>query len=92
MVWEWRLLRCFEDFSETFQQKGWETGPRYGEIPSLVAWNGDYCILFDSWDDVTGECWFELRDRDRRLATLVNEIPTPAQAAELLVGPRLLAR
>ena len=92
MVWEWRLLRCFEDFAEGFAAKGWETGPRYGEIPSLVAWNGDYCILFDSWNEVTGECWFELRDRDRRLTTLVNEIPAPDQAPKLLAGSSLLAR
>ena len=84
MVWEWRLLRCFDDFDEDFREKGWETGPRYGEIPSLVAWNGDYCLLFDRWEETTGECWFELRDRDRRMTTLVKEIPTPDQAPELL--------
>ena len=92
MVWEWRLMRCFDDFEEDFEEKGWETGPRYGEIPSLVAWNGDYCILFDSWDAVTGECWFELRDRERWLMKLVNEIPTPDQASELLADNSLLAR
>ncbi len=92
MVWEWRLLRCFDEFTEDFERKGWNTEPRYGDMPSLVAWNGDYCIVFDSWDDVTGECWFELRDRDRRLTTLVNEIPTPEQAAEILPKNSLLAR
>lgn len=90
MVWEWRMLRCFDDFAEVFEQKGWETGPRYGEIPALVAWNGDYCILFDSWDDVTGDCWFEVRDRYRRLTTLVNEVPTPDQASDMLMGQSLL--
>ena len=92
MVWEWRLRRCFEDFGEIFQAKGWETGPRYGEMPSLLAWTGDYCVLFSSWDDITGECWFEVCDRDRRQATLVNEIPTPKQASELLSERNLLAR
>ncbi len=92
MVWEWRLRRCFEDFAEVFQAKGWETGPRYGEMPALVGWTGDYCVLFSSWDDITGECWFEVCDRDRRQVTLVNEIPTPSQAAELLSGYSLLAR
>ncbi|CAN5888968.1 hypothetical protein BH23ACT11_BH23ACT11_16210 [soil metagenome] len=92
MAWEWRLLRCFDDFSETFEEKGWETGPRYGEIPALVAWNDEYCIVFDSWDSVTGECWFELRDRDRRLTKLVNEIPTPDRAAELLSERTVLLR
>ena len=82
MVWEWRLLRCFDDFPETFEEKGWESG--YGEMPALVAWSGDYCILFDSWDSMTGECRFELRDRDRRQTALVNEIPTTDQAPELL--------
>lgn len=91
MVWEWRLLRCFDDFSEVFEEKGWETGPRYGDMPALVAWNGDYCILFDSWSDASGECWFELADRNRRLTTLVKEIPHPDQAAEILSGS-LLAR
>ncbi|MGB3681210.1 MAG: hypothetical protein WA990_01865 [Rubrobacteraceae bacterium] len=92
MVWEWRLLRCFEDFAETFEERGWETGPRYGDMPALVAWNGDYCILFDSWDDATGECWFELADRDRRRTMLVKEIPTPGQASKLLAERNLLAR
>ena len=36
----------------TSREKGWETGPRYGEIPSLVAWNGDFCLLFDRWEEV----------------------------------------
>ena len=92
LVWEWRLLRCFEDFAEEFEEKGWETGPRAGEIPLLVAWNGDYCILFDSWNEVTGECWFELRNRDRRLTTLVNEIPASDRAPKLLAERNLLAR
>lgn len=92
MVWEWRLRRCFEDFAEDFEEKGWETGPRYSEIPALVAWNGDYCIIFDSWSDVTGECWFELRDRNRELTTLINDIPTPDRAPELLVENGLLTR
>lgn len=91
MVWEWRLLRCFDDFSEVFEEKGWETGPRYGDMLALVAWNGDYCILFDSWSDASGECWFELTDRNRRLTTLVKEIPRADQAAEILSGS-LLAR
>lgn len=92
MAWEWRLLRCFEDFSEEFERKGWETEPRYGDMPSLVAWSGDHCILFHSWDDVTGECWFELRDRDRRITTLINEIPEPDLAQKLLAENSLLAR
>lgn len=90
MVWEWLLLRCFDEFAEEFEEKGWDTGPRYGDMPSLVAWNGDYCIVFDSWDAVTGECWFELRDRDRRRTALVNEIPTSEQAAEILHRNNLL--
>ncbi len=92
MVWEWRLLRCFDDFSVDFEEKGWETGPRSGEMPALVAWNGEYCILFDSWDDVNGECWFKLCDRDRRSTTLVKEIPTPDRAAALLSERRVLTR
>ncbi|MGF1472333.1 MAG: hypothetical protein ACFB50_11435 [Rubrobacteraceae bacterium] len=84
MVWEWRLRRCFDDFAEAFQVKGWEIGPGPGEIPILMGWTSDYCVLFYSWDHVTGDCWFEVSDRGRWQVTLVNEIPTPNQAAELL--------
>lgn len=77
MVWEWRLRRCFEDFAETFEEKGWETDPRAGKMPVLIAWAGDHRILFDSWDDITGVCWFELCDRERLTSVLVNEIPPP---------------
>ncbi len=77
MVWEWRLRRCFEDFAQTFEEKGWKTGPRPGGIPALVAWSDERCVLFDSWDDITGECWFKLCDRERWSSMLVKEIPTP---------------
>lgn len=84
MVWEWRLRRCFEDFAEVFEIRGWELGFRRAELPPLLAYSGDYCILFSSWNDVTGECWFELRDRDRQSVVFVDDVPNPVRAAELL--------
>lgn len=84
MVWEWRLRRCFEDFVEVFEERGWEPCFRRAEIPPLVAHGGDCCILFDGWDERTGECRFELRDGSRRSAVLVWDVPTPERAAALL--------
>ena len=84
MVWEWRLRRCFEDFAEAFEIRGWELCFGRAELPPLLAYSGDYLIMFDRWDDFTGKCWFELRDGSRQRIVYVDDVPDPGRAAELL--------
>lgn len=89
MVWEWLTWRCFGDAREILEEKGWEyraVGHDDGVVP-LLAESGDHCILFFERNPLTGECWFELRDKARCRVVFVQgerNVPTPQRAAELL--------
>lgn len=90
VTWEWEVWRSFDNTKETFEEKGWEF--RYGgrdgnEMMLLVAESDDHVISFFDRDSGTGECWFELRDKNRRRVVFVRgaqNIPTPKRAIQLL--------
>ena len=53
----------------------------------LLAESGDHCILFFETNHLTGECWFELRDKAWCRVVFVQgqrNVPTPERAANLL--------
>jgi hypothetical protein len=89
-AWEWQVWRGFDSIRETFEERGWEyrlSGGDGNEALPLLAESGDYYVAFFERDSGTGVCWFELRDKARRRMMLIREmenIPTPARAAELL--------
>jgi hypothetical protein len=90
VAWEWQVWRCFDDIRETFEEKGWGSsfaGRNDNGVMPLLAVSGDYCVTFFKRDPGTGECWFELRDKNRRRVVFVRgvqNIPTPKRATQLL--------
>src|SRR5919107_1960356 len=88
-AWEWQGWRGFDSIRENFEGRGWGdrlSGGDGNEALPLLAESGDYVAFFER-DSGTGVCWFELRDKARHRMMLIREmenIPTPARAAELL--------
>lgn len=89
-MWEWEAWRSFDNTREIFEEKGWEFrfGGRDGnEMMPLLAESDEHCIAFFDRDSATGECWFELRDKNRCRVVFVRgtqNIPTPERAPHLL--------
>ena len=71
------------------EEKGWEyraVGHDDRVVP-LLAESGEHCILFFERNPLTGECWFELRNKARGRVVFVQgerNVPPPERAAKLL--------
>lgn len=89
-MWDWQAWRCFDEVRETFEEKGWEPWMperRDNEVVPLLAESDEHRIAFFARDPKTGECMFELRDKQRPIAVFVRgteNIPTPEEARSLL--------